>query len=567
MAQASIRAARGAKVRIAKPRNPNAARPNQPPIAVLRVVSAHYVSDLVVVSTEGTTDPEGLPVTGTIEWGDDDTTAYDPSEYLYSHTYDAAGTYTASFTVRDNALAEAYASTTITVVVAEDPEEPPDDPEDEPDPPVPVSAVLTYISGQFSGQPYVFSTALSTVGSYSMDWGDATTADTGSVLPSTVTHTYVNAGTYIATLTVTNSQDAAATASRTVTIQSSVVANQAPICSVTLVSGFYTGNFTFALTAHDADGAIGSYSITHGDGTSSGTIAGSPPATYTHTYSTAHASRTLTLTVSDGSVATSSSVTFAVTARPTPPAGGTHAYFEALSAGPLSSTVMKAISLRATSGAHSPSDYYDITYAVPGASYVYGSGDTYHSPKDGTKISLPVFRPLSVDWTTAQLSAAITSTSTSCALNTLAGDFDRNNLHWMIDSEIIGTNAASGLSVPIIARGLFGTTATSHSIGAYVRPVRHSLFGQVHVPIVLADNYDHLFTFDIWFGPETTYALQGHSNAAAKSWRFEWPGVDMTVYLQGSHGAYKSTSPAIDCGPFEYLVGRPPELHQRADAG
>jgi hypothetical protein len=229
-----------------------------------------------------------------------------------------------------------------------------------------------------------------------------------------------------------------------------------------------------------------------------------------------------------------------------------------MSAAPLSSTLMKAISLRATSGAHSPNNYYAVGGAYQDAQYVYLSGDTYATPKDGTKIRIPVFRELSAAWTTPQLTTALTSTSTSCDLNTLALDFDRNNLHWLIDNEVIATNAVySGLSVPIVARGLFGTTATSHSIGAYMRPVRHSLWGQVHVPIVLANDFDHLFSFDIWFGPETTYAKQGHSNPAAKSFRLEWPGDGSTVYLQGSHAAYNSTAPSIDCGPFEYWWGGP----------
>jgi PKD repeat protein len=263
-----------------------------------------------------------------------------------------------------------------------DPDDPPGDPEPENVSPV---VVLTYASGQFAGQPYIFSTADTdaNIAGYTMDWGDDTEPDTDVLLPDTLTHTYATAGTYTATLTVTDvgSPALSGSASRTVTIQSSVVANQAPICSVTRVSGFYVGDFTFALTASDADGVIGSYSITHGDGTSSGTIAGSPPATYTHTYGTAHASRTLTLTVSDGSVATSRSVTFAVLARPAP-VGGAHAYFESLQALPEH---------HASWGLRSQSELDDLVNAPPSSYFTFSpSTDSYPQAQDGAKFYKPV---------------------------------------------------------------------------------------------------------------------------------------------------------------------------------
>jgi PKD repeat protein len=386
MAQVSIRAAGGAKVRVAKPRNPNAATPNQPPIAMLTVVSARYESEDVIVSTAGTRDPEGGTVSGTIDWGDDETTTYLPAKEGYAHLYAAAGTYTLTLTVRDSVGAETHAIATVTLVVEPDPSPLPD-PDDPPGDPAPENVspvvVLTYTSGQFAGQPYTFSTVGSadpdgSLADYTMDWGDDTEPDTGVLIPDTLTHTYALAGTYTATLTVTDDGSPALSGSavRTVTIQSSVVANQAPICSVALVSGFYTGTFTFALTAHDADGAIGSYIITHGDGTASGTIAGSPPATYTHTYGTAHASRTLTLTVSDGSLTTSRSVTFAVLARPAT-VGGAHAYFESLQA---HASHARSWSLRTQA-------QLDALLGVSTAwAYVYGADD-YATPQDGAKLT------------------------------------------------------------------------------------------------------------------------------------------------------------------------------------
>jgi len=377
-------------VRIAKPRNPNAVRPNQPPIAVLVVVSARYESEDVIVSTAGTRDPEGGTVSGDVDWGDGDTTTYSPPQEIYAHLYAAPGTYTLTLTVHDSAGAESQAMAALTLVVEPDPSPLPD-PDDPPGDPAPENVspvvVLTYASGQFAGQPYTFSTvgtvdADGSLASYAMDWGDDTEPDTGVLLPDTLTHTYATTGTYTATLTVTDAGSPALSGSavRTVTIQSAVIANQAPICAVTLVSGFYVGDFTFALTAHDADGAIGSYAITHGDGTASGTIAGPPPATYTHTYGTAHASRTLTLTVSDGSLTTSGSVTFAVVARP-PIEGGDHAYFEAMTALP---ECIKSLSLR------SQAQLDSLVNVDPSVFWTYDPDtDDYDTPQDAARLFKP----------------------------------------------------------------------------------------------------------------------------------------------------------------------------------
>lgn len=370
-----------------KPRNPNAARPNQPPDAVLVVTSARYVADAVVVSTLGTADPEGVTVSGTLSWGDGQSTAYDPSTEVYSHMYVAAGTYTLTLTVRDSLGAEDRALATVTLVVAPDPEDPPD-PDVEPEPEnMPPTAVLTYASGQFRGQPYVFSTLGTvdtdgTIATSTMNWGDGT-SDTVDSIPATVTHTYANAGTYTATLTVTDDDGATATASRTVIIQSQVQPNQSPVVTVTKTSGFYTGEFTFSITATDPDGSLVSYVINPGDGTAAPTVAGTPPATYTHTYSTANASRTFTVTVTDNSGTTDSdSVTFAVLTRPSP-TGGEHAYYESLIA---RSDLFKEYSLRSQAQLL----LYKNASSLPAAvNYLYPS-DPDPRQQDAAKAVIPI---------------------------------------------------------------------------------------------------------------------------------------------------------------------------------
>jgi len=134
--------------------------------------------------------------------------------------------------------------------------------------------------------------------SYSWNFGDGNTA-TG-VSP---THTYLAAGTFNVTLTVTDDVGDTGTNSTTATIGQG---NQPPVANA---GGAYSGTVNVALTfdgsaSADPDGTIVSYSWNFGDG-NSGT-----GATPTHTYTTAN-TYNVTLTVTDNMNATDSAGTTA----------------------------------------------------------------------------------------------------------------------------------------------------------------------------------------------------------------------------------------------------------------
>lgn len=149
------------------------------------------------------------------------------------------------------------------------------------------------------------------IASYLWTFGDGT-ANSTLANPS---HTYAEAGTFNATLVVTDNHGvASAPASVTVMVQTAPV-NQAPV-AVASNSAPLTGptpltvNFSSAGSS-DSDGTIASYAWLFGDGTVS--TAANPAHTYTNvgTY-------TATLTVTDNQGATSAPVNVTITVQPPP---------------------------------------------------------------------------------------------------------------------------------------------------------------------------------------------------------------------------------------------------------
>src|SRR5579859_6334314 len=131
-----------------------------------------------------------------------------------SHTYSAAGTYTATLTVTDSASPANTATSTVTIKV------------NAVGGPLTATASAIPTSGQI---PLNVSFTGSASGgtppySYSWDFVDET-ATTKTQDPS---HTYTTAGTYTATLTVTDSASPANTASSTVSITASPIAPTVP---------------------------------------------------------------------------------------------------------------------------------------------------------------------------------------------------------------------------------------------------------------------------------------------------------------------------------------------------
>jgi PKD repeat protein len=155
------------------------------------------------MNSTGTADPESnTPLRYVWNWGDGtpDSTTASPS-----HVYAVAGTYTVTLTASD-AWGHAGAPVTHTATTLAEP--------GGNTPPTVVFAVPVCTARTCS----VNSTGTADtdgIRSYSWNWGDATTPSTGA---APAAHTYVAAGTYTITVTVTDNWGKVSTASRTVTV-------------------------------------------------------------------------------------------------------------------------------------------------------------------------------------------------------------------------------------------------------------------------------------------------------------------------------------------------------------
>ena len=88
---------------------PAATPANQPPVAVAKVSGEAVLNANTTFDTTGTTDPDGSLASRSWAYGDGQTGTAD------SHTYTSAGTFTAAYTVTDNAGASKTASVSVTV--------------------------------------------------------------------------------------------------------------------------------------------------------------------------------------------------------------------------------------------------------------------------------------------------------------------------------------------------------------------------------------------------------------------------------------------------------------------
>ncbi len=255
-----------------------------------------------------------------------------------SHTYAAAGSYTATLTVTDGHGGSATSNAAVTVAAAN-------------------RNPTADAHGPYSG---VAGTAIDFSGTGSdPDSGDIlsyawTFGDGGTAIGAAASHTYATAGSYTATLTVTDGHGGSATSTAAVTV---VAANRNPTADA---HGPYSGvagtAIAFNGSGSDPDsGDILSYAWTFGDG---GTATG---AAASHTYATA-GSYTATLTVTDGhggSATSTAAVTVAAANRN--PTADVH--------GPYSGVAGTAI---AFNGSGSDPDSGDIlSYA-----WTFGDGGT-----------------------------------------------------------------------------------------------------------------------------------------------------------------------------------------------
>src|SRR5439155_639692 len=172
-------------------RGGSAPPPNQPPVAAF----GSSCSALTCSFTSTSSDPDGSIASYSWTFGDGGTsTLQNPS-----HTYGAAGSYTVTLTVTDNQSATNSVSHSVTVTA---PNQPP-------------TANFTFsCSGLGCNFTSTSSDPDGSIASYSWTFGDATSSTLQN--PS---HTYGAAGSYTATLRVTDNHGAqSTTTSKTVTV-------------------------------------------------------------------------------------------------------------------------------------------------------------------------------------------------------------------------------------------------------------------------------------------------------------------------------------------------------------
>ncbi|NLX17746.1 MAG: PKD domain-containing protein [Desulfobulbus sp.] len=200
-----------------------------------------------------------------------------------SHAYTSAGTYTATLTVTDNRRGT-HSTSTIIVVSA-------------PSNNTTLNAVISTstaagpapLTVAFDGSG---STAASgrTIRSYAWDFGDGSTA-TGA----TASHAYTSAGTYTATLTVTDNRRGTSSTSTPIVVSAPVNSNKAPtaVIAATPTTGTSPLTVTFdGSGSSDPDGRITSFIWDFGDGSTASGVNTSHIYTTVGTY-------TATLTVTD----------------------------------------------------------------------------------------------------------------------------------------------------------------------------------------------------------------------------------------------------------------------------
>ncbi|MGC0271840.1 PKD domain-containing protein [Pseudactinotalea sp. Z1739] len=258
--------------------------PNVPPVAEFD----HVVEGLqVAFDASGSSDSDGAIVSYEWDFGDGDT----GSGVSPSHTYAESGTYQVTLTVTDDDGASAELTREVSVV--EPPVNVPPVAEFE----VSVTDLMVSVDASESSDPD------GEIVAYDWDFGDGSSGE-GLI----ANHTYTEAGEYTVTLTVTDDDGEADSASREVTVIEPP-ANAAPTAAFMAVTNDLTVSVDGS-DSTDSDGTIESWEWDFGDG---GTGAG---VSAQHTYAEPGTFEvTLTVTDDDGAQGTySESVT--VTAPP-----------------------------------------------------------------------------------------------------------------------------------------------------------------------------------------------------------------------------------------------------------
>jgi PKD repeat protein len=203
------------------------------------------------VSFTGSATGGTAPYSYSWNFGDGSTsTAQNPS-----HTYSAAGTFTATLTVTDSASPANTATSSVTTTVSAVGN------------PLAATASATPTSGQIPVNVAFTGTATGGTPPYSYSWnfGDGSTSTAQN--PS---HSYGTAGTFTATLTVTDSSSPAKTASSSVTITADPIQGTPPGAPTGLTATAGNGQVTLGWTPPASNGGVNITSYRVYRGTSSG---------------------------------------------------------------------------------------------------------------------------------------------------------------------------------------------------------------------------------------------------------------------------------------------------------
>jgi PKD repeat protein len=272
---------------------------NQPPTCTLGVTPSSGAAPLNVTASGNCTDPENDITSEVITWGD----GASANGTSGTHTYTSTGTFTVALTATDSVGNHGSAPQTVTVTVNQPPTctlsvSPQSGPA-----PLPVTA-----SGSCTDPE---NDILST----SLNWSDGTVSNGTSG-----THTFVASGTYVVTLTATDSVGNTGKAKQTVVVGSGQ--NKPPSCNIsaTPTSGQIPLSVTISPNCTDPENDITSIMVDFGDSFYASVGPNSP---ISHIYAR-KGSFTAVVTATDvaKNVSNSSSQTIATTDTPTMFVGG-----------------------------------------------------------------------------------------------------------------------------------------------------------------------------------------------------------------------------------------------------
>ncbi len=228
---------------------------NRPPVASLSYSpTSPSIGEMVTFSGSDSSDPDDGDFVDTyyFEWGDGGNSGWQTSSRA-THSYNSAGTFTASLRVRDSDGLESNSADTMTVQVTSVPTNR-----------APTAVLSANPVTADTGKDVTFSGASSSdpdgnVAEYWFDFGDST--NTGWIMTASVTHPYTSEGAYTATLKVRDDEGLQSenTGSAFVSVVHTNVAPTATIDSITPNPAMVGQDIIFTGTGTDTDGTIETY--------------------------------------------------------------------------------------------------------------------------------------------------------------------------------------------------------------------------------------------------------------------------------------------------------------------